>query len=102
MSILMFYLRIQEHFVRLSSACLHENLHENNFVCVQAMQLSVSGSKKIDCLENSHFKGFQKIKKLASTWLSRQICQKHQHDCLVKNQSQSINQSINHVSEVST
>jgi hypothetical protein len=79
----------------------HENLHDSFCVCVHVRSVSLVFRKKRDFLEKGYFKGFERIKEKSSTCLTSQKCRNHQHESLVLNQSKSINQSINHVSEVS-
>ena len=79
----------------------HEKLHDSFCVCVHVRSVSPIFRKKRDFLEKGYFKGFERIKEKSSTRLTSQKCRNHQHESLVLNQSKSINQSINHVSEVS-
>jgi hypothetical protein len=79
----------------------HENLHDSFCVCVHVRSVSPIFRKKRDFLKKGYFKGFERIKEKSSTCLTSQKCRNHQHESLVLTQSKPINQSINHVSEVS-
>ena len=79
----------------------HEKLHDSFCVCVHVRSGSPVFRKKRDFLKKGYFKGFERIKEKSSTCLTSQKCRNHQHESLVLTQSKSINQSINHVSEVS-